>query len=128
MDDSEPEPFTRFPEGTTIWVSDREDRRIWPPYQIRSADGDVVAEFEEGDYHSITYCAAIIDRYGDVTSTDEESLVPVEVAVDGKPALATYLYGVLAWSREEIAEEFDVKEESVRKYLQRFRPRRKRVD
>lgn len=126
MEDDDFELLWRYPEGTTLWISDREGARIWPPYQIRTPDGDIVVE--SNDYHRIKDYGAIVDRYGDVTETDERTLVPVEVAVDGKPALTMYLYGVLGWSREEIAEEMGVKDESVKKYLQRFRPRRKSVD
>lgn len=128
MGEAGPEPYTRLPEGTTIWISDQDDQYIYPPYQIRTADGDIVVESESADYPRVKAYAAIVDQYGDVSTTDESALVPVEIAADGKPALSMYLYGVLDWPRDEIAEVFDVKEESVRKYLQRFRPWIKRVD
>lgn len=126
MADDDLVPYSRYPEGTTLWIGERTETHITPPYQIRLPNGDAVVE--GNDYYRIADYGAIVDRYGDVTETDERTLVPVEVAVDGKPALAMYLYAVLGWSREEISEEMGVKDESVRKYLQRFRPRRKGVD
>ncbi len=48
--------------------------------------------------------------------------VPTAVAVDGKPAIAAWLY-VRGRERDEIAELMDVGDRTVREYLSRFRQR-----
>jgi len=51
-----------------------------------------------------------------------DDVVPTEVAVERMPAVATYLRGVHQMSKEEIADELEVTEETVSKYITRFRP------
>lgn len=73
--------------------------------------------------------AALLERFGvDLTESREPDSgmglltpgVPVAVAADGKPALATWLF-VRGWHVDEIADELDVGEATVSRYFSRIR-------
>jgi len=51
---------------------------------------------------------------------DDVGQVPVDVAADGKPAIAAYLSIIQRWRREAIAEVLGVQESTVRQYIQEF--------
>jgi predicted DNA-binding protein (UPF0251 family) len=89
--------------------------------EYRSADGKSVT-FKNGlDDRSrshirraISY-AELEQRLG--TGFDEEAQVPVSVAVEGKPAMATYLWGVEGLEIDEISSLIGVSNRTVSQYL-----------
>lgn len=83
-------------------------------------DGETVATIED-DFRAAMACAAVFEEYGEIETDVSESLVPVEVALDGNEAIASYLCGVHQVSREETAKIMDVEADTVTKYLNRFR-------
>lgn len=128
MGDTDSEVLFRYDGGTSVWGTRVSRGFVSPPYHVRSPDDDIIAEFEESSYQSVTSYAALVDRYGGTGFEDGDVDIPVEIAIEGKPAIATYLHGVCGWSRQRIANTFGIKERSVLKQLQRFRPERKWVD
>ena len=102
-------------QTTEYWVR--------PPYRIVH-DGEKITVFENGEYRAALACATIVDRYGkDIIADIDNQFVPVNVALDGNPAIASYLYGVHRQSKERVAEVMGVKDRTVTKYLNRFRTR-----
>jgi hypothetical protein len=110
-------------------------------YANRSKNAD--SEWEVRGYHVIgldamfsvddpdraAIAAVLLEEFdGDYLTTDERHRrrqpvrngVPVAVAVDGKPAVAAWLY-VRGRNRDEIAQLMDVGEPTVHEYLSRFR-------
>lgn len=61
----------------------------------------------------------ILSRDG-FTLVDDSSVVPVDVAAQGKAALAAYLFAVHEDGREEIAERLSVTVSTVNQYLSDF--------
>lgn len=59
---------------------------------------------------------------------DETEMVPVSIAVEGKPAIAAYLYYFREYEYDEIAEQLNVSEDTISKYFRRFRPSEVSVD
>ena len=123
MDDTETEIILEFEGGAVIEGKQLSDYWVRGPYTIR-ADG---LEIVRNDYLAAKSLAALLDVNKDVQLDVERDLLPIEVAIDGKPAIATYLSGVHEYSKEDISELLDVKERTVTKYLGRFRPDRIRV-
>lgn len=69
--------------------------------------------------------AALYDRTDGQLVRDEYDLVPLPVALEGKPAIAVYLWCTDAASRGEIADALDVSRATVRQYLSDFRTKRR---
>jgi predicted DNA-binding protein (UPF0251 family) len=64
---------------------------------------------------------ALISRFGELEIECPPDKIPTEIAVDGKPAIASYLYGIHELRKEEIAATMDISKSTVKKYLRRFR-------
>lgn len=56
----------------------------------------------------------------DLLSNSDPDLIPLDVAVMGKPAIAAYLRIVHGFYKEDIAEELGVTKKTVQQYLHRF--------
>jgi hypothetical protein len=56
----------------------------------------------------------------DLLSNSDPELIPVDIAVMGKPAIAAYLRIVHGFYQEDIAEELGVTKKTVQQYLHRF--------
>lgn len=71
--------------------------------------------------------AALDSIYGPFPVLEDETIIPIEIAVEGNAALATYLMLVyeshheMSWEEElrEVATSLDVQVDTVRKYLRR---------
>ena len=92
--------------------------------------GDDIS-FHAQDVDRANVAAILVEEYDpdDLTMDDEKRSshplkygVPTAVAVDGKPAIAAWLY-VRGSDQEEIAESMDVSKRTVVEYLSRFRSR-----
>lgn len=65
--------------------------------------------------------AKLNETYDDIDFWKENE-IPIPVALDGSPAIATYLYAVQKRSKSEIAEMMSVTDNTVTKYFNRFDP------
>ncbi|WP_335999956.1 hypothetical protein [Halorientalis halophila] len=114
--------FKEYDNGTVIEaeIIRREGLRDWgaPPFVVESIDG---IEVEKDRYSTARSLAHIFEKYDNPRLEIDEGLIPIEVAIDGNPAISTFLHGVHEFSKDEIAETMDVKTETVTKYLRRFR-------
>jgi hypothetical protein len=52
--------------------------------------------------------------------TEDPDLIPLDVATEGKPAIAAFLMSVHSLRRDDIADRLDVTTDTARKYLTRF--------
>lgn len=93
------------------------------------------AMFNVDDPDRADIAAVLLEEFGgDDLTTDDRHMrrrpvrngVPVAVAVDGKPAVAAWIY-VRGRARDEIAQLMDIGERTVREYLSRFRRRGDRI-
>jgi len=82
-------------------------------------------EFVRQSGHQARSLAIILDRDYELVAYAEEGMVPQEIAIEGKPAIATYLCGVYEYTTEEIGEMMNVQRDTVVKYLARFDPQRR---
>lgn len=64
--------------------------------------------------------ATLWAKTDDLLTGSDSNLVPVDVAVMGKPAIAAYLRVIYALNRGDIADQMDVKEKTVQQYWHRF--------
>lgn len=96
-------------------------------YFVYTSDCELI--FVERDVHYRLY-AGLRALIGDIPILDDRDIVPVAVAADGKPAIATYLYAVHrryysdvvgsdSPGRRELAEQLDITTKTVQKYLSR---------
>lgn len=98
-----------------------EDRRVIDSeYFVEIAGGE---QIERDTIGAAMALATLVDQLGGVAMYEQhKDVVPTKVAIEGMPAIATYLRGVHQMPREKIAEELEVTQETVTKYLTRFRP------
>lgn len=101
----------------------------YSPFKLETGDG---REFNLGVRLSLYASFAALDSmYGPFPVIEDENRIPIEIAVEGSAALATYLmlvfqaYHDMSWkeSLNEVAARLDVQEYTVRKYLKRVRDR-----
>ena len=101
----------------------------WETRSYRVLADDVMFTVEDADRAGVA--AVLIETFGGGALTVDNKFrqrtsvrngVPTGVAVDGKPAIAAWLY-VSGETREEIAERMGVGERTVSEYLSRFRRR-----
>lgn len=98
-----------------------QDRRIIDTDYLVEIEGR--ERVERNTSGAATALATLVDQLGGVgLYEDHKDVVPTKVAIEGMPAMATYLRGVHQMSKEEIADELEVTQETVTKYLTRFRP------
>lgn len=81
-------------------------------------------EFIRQGWHQARCLAIILNRDYWHVATAEEGMIPEKFAIEGKPAVATYLCGVHQYSTKDVADMMDVKRETVVKYISRFDPQR----
>lgn len=113
------ETLARTQAGTKLVGTRVSEGRLRPPYHIIH-DGRNVGVLD--NYREGLSLGAIVEAYGEVYSQDDWSEIPIEIALDGNTAIATYLHGVHELPREKIAEIMDVEEVTITEYLRRFRP------
>lgn len=89
-------------------------------YQIY-ADGKCIKRQKHARYKRIVSRTALISRFGKFETECPPDKIPTEVAVEGKPAIASYLYVGHKLEKEEIAATMEITESTVTKYLHRFR-------
>jgi hypothetical protein len=89
-------------------------------YQIY-ADGTCIETAAYAYRPRIISHTALISRFGELETECSPDKIPTEVAVDGKPAIASYIYGVHELPKEEVADTMDISESTVTKYLHRLR-------
>lgn len=105
-------------EGGTYIEGIRMDKNwVSPPYEIHIDE----LKFVRDDYRMALALGAVGEAYDEVDLSLGKT-VPIPVALDGKPAIASYLHGVQERPKPEVAEIMDVSEKTVTKYLSRFRP------
>lgn len=97
-------------------------------HYVYTADGELMPVGWNLHYRLYAGLRALI---GDIPLLDDRDIVPVVVAADGKPAMATYLFAVHreyyideGWwgdspGRTELAEQLDVTPKTVQKYISR---------
>lgn len=95
------------------------------PFIFEMGDG---REFHIGKrIRRYTSFAALDSMYGPFPVVEDETVIPIEIAVEDNSALATYLMLVyeshyeMSWEDElrEVAVSLDVQVDTVRKYLRR---------
>jgi hypothetical protein len=97
----------------------RHGRDIIQAYEVELPDGRT---FTRENYWSAVALTAVQQEIDDVDlKSGDPTLVPVRVAVMGRPAMTAYLMGVHGLSREKTAERLDVQLSSVKEYLREFR-------
>ena len=105
--------WDRRKSGTRTYITN-------PTYYVETSDGD---QFKQDGRDTAIALATLLERINDVEVIRQRTdVVPISVAVEGKPAIATYLRGVHEMSIEEIADQMKIKRRTVKKYLNRFRP------
>lgn len=96
------------------------------PFILETGDG---REFEVGDrVRMYSSYAALDSMYGPFAVMEDENRIPIEIAVEGSAALATYLMMVYQvhydmsykMAINNTAEKIDVKKCTVRKYINRI--------
>ena len=104
------------------YVKGQRIRENWVrrPFEVHTKGGTTV---ELENYRMALARAALHEVYGEVNVSTDDAL-PISVALDGSPAIATYLHGAQERPRSEVAEVMGVTEKTVLKYLNRFDPRR----
>ncbi|MFA1610148.1 hypothetical protein [Halobellus rubicundus] len=106
----------------------RYGRRGYPWDYVVSTSPEYFAEeieFVRQEWEQARSLAIILNRDYEYVAYAEDGMVPQELAIEGKPAIATYLCGVHENSTEEVAEMMDVQRDTVVKYLSRFDPQRR---
>lgn len=61
--------------------------------------------------------AKLHDRVDEFKIAWDRETVPVNIARQGNPVIATYLYAVHDWSEREVAELLDLRRNTVRQYM-----------
>lgn len=69
--------------------------------------------------------AALCEQYPSTNLLTESPGIPIAVGLDGKTAIATYLYGIEECPLSEVADMLDVSAKTVKRYRLRFDPTRK---
>ena len=123
-------PVIRDDEDVLVYA--KRSKNVDSEWEIRGYRvlGDDIS-FHAQDVDRANVAAILVEEYDpdDLTVDDEKRSshplkygVPTAVAVDGKPAIAAWLY-VRGSDQEEIAESMDVSKRTVVEYLSRFRSR-----
>lgn len=120
--DNELEEIDSFGEDVVLKGISVRDYWVRPPYEVYVGE-EIVRTTD--DYRSAIALSVLLQEYDDSVLDTDERAIPVEIAVDGRPSIATYLRGVHENSREEVGEVMDVSPDTVRKYISRFRPDRR---
>lgn len=120
MSTSTPRPIRKYGDVTVLLERHKERYRTTWIHHIKQ-ESETITTLDQTHYQVAFAFAAIVDRYRNAYSDLDGNVVPTEIAVDGKPAIASYLRGIQQQSRNEIAKLMDVKDDTVTKYLQRFR-------
>jgi DNA-directed RNA polymerase specialized sigma24 family protein len=112
--------YSKF-QNSTVHRHTRQDKSgTWRfYYEIEDSDGRT---FERDERRPAVALAALIDVVDLDVDNKQEGFVPVEVAVEGQPAIATYLVGVHEYSAKQAGEAMGVEIETIEKYLSRFKP------
>lgn len=114
------EPIAEMGVETEIIGTRISEYWVRSPYHVLHNGKNVGVFFE--NYSPAISLAAVVETYGDVELDSEREMIPLEVALDGNTAIATYLHGVQRLPKAQIAEIMDITEGSVQEYLRRFRP------
>lgn len=96
-------------------------------YRIVAADGqsrDIVGGMNMDRRRVAQELASLFHRFGYIVG-DSADMVPVEIAVSGKPAIAAYLNAVHNISLEEVAEKLGVKWNTAYQYVDHFKEGRR---
>ncbi|MDB9299425.1 MULTISPECIES: hypothetical protein [Halorubrum] len=97
------------------------DGWVRSPYEVHFDNGRVLSR---DDYQMARALAILATTYDDIDFGLDNS-VPIPVALDGAPAIASYLHGVQQRPRSEIADIMNVSEKTVLKYINRLDPHRR---
>lgn len=106
--------YLRFPSDRTYWVETPDGREFEFSRGSRSINrrrGQLMGEL----WH----------RASDMKLTDTPDVIPVNIAVMGKPAMAAYLDTVHKVDKREIADELDVSLGTVEQYFSDFKEGRR---
>ena len=106
--------YIRFPPDRTYWVETPKGREFEFSRGSRSINrrrGQLMGEL----WH----------RTGDMKLTDDPDIIPVKIAVMGKPAMAAYLDTVHKVDKREIAEGFNVSHGTIEQYFSDFKEGRR---
>ena len=106
--------YIRFPPDRTYWVETPDGRELEfsnGSRSINSRRGQLMGEL----WH----------RAGDMELTEDPDVIPVEIAVMGKPAMAAYLDTVHKVDKREIAEDLNVSLGTVEQYFSDFKEGRR---
>jgi len=106
--------YIRFPTDRTYWVETPDGREFEFSHGSRSINrrrGQLMGEL----WH----------RAGDMKLTDGPDVIPVKIAVMGKPAMAAYLDTVHKVDKREIADELDVSLGTIEQYFSDFKEGRR---
>ncbi|MDB2225622.1 hypothetical protein PM023_13175 [Halorubrum ezzemoulense] len=96
-------------------------------YGVLTAGGELI---EMDDHRPARVYAACRALYGEIPLVDDRDVVPIQIAVTGKPAIATYHYMAhyeyynnlgprYNEGKREIAEQMDISYKTVQKYFRR---------
>lgn len=120
-DNDELDILTEYEGGTVLKGIRVSDGWVKSPYEVHTNEG---ISFERDGYRMARALAVLLETYKDIDLTLKNG-IPTQVALDGAPAIATYLHGAQERPRSEVAEIMDVSEKTVLKYLNRLDSRRR---
>ena len=112
LKDSEAATYSRYrvPSDRTYWVKTSEN---------------IVFEFGEGsrseNKNKAGAMAILWYRSGGFEMSESPSMIPVEIAAMGKPAMAAYLDVVHSTNREKIGEMLEISKGTVEQYISKVR-------
>lgn len=95
-------------------IIDRLSYRITTPYDV--------GDFEQSS-EKVARLWFDLYRLVDGFSKPERGAIPHDVALEGRPAIACWLYAVEGYSSEDVAEKLDVKRRTVWDYFSEIRLR-----
>jgi|APHM01.1.fsa_nt_gi hypothetical protein len=111
------EPFDEafaFQANLTYWVKTPEGTAF-------EFDEEGYRKHQEKNRYQAHTLGELWSRSGGFEITDSHSVIPVKIAVMGKPSMAAYLDTIHSVDHEKIGNMLDTTEETVEQYISKFR-------
>lgn len=107
--------------GSTITLKYEEDedligyRHHW---NVKLPSGE---EYDKPSFRSARALTAICAAFDNIDPNKSiEGHIPIEIAVNGKPAIATHLIGIYNMKKGQVADLLEVEEDTIAQYIRRF--------
>lgn len=109
-----------------VEVDDSESYQDPLSYRVETSFGDEITlagDIDQDGERRARLWIHLYDLVGGFKKPSRPTTIPLDVVVDGKPAVATYLYSVEEWDSESVADRLDVSRRTVWDYLSEIRRR-----